>query len=66
MCHLWDAVHTALVKKRLAEAGLLDSAKLFEAVPGRWWRWAVEVEFIPVTHSTIDCVALAIRTPVEW
>src|SRR5271165_6921801 len=23
-----------------------------------------EVEFIPVTHSTIDCVALAIRTPV--
>jgi len=24
----------ALVKKRMAEAGLLDSAKLFEAVPG--------------------------------
>ena len=23
-----------------------------------------EIEFIPVTHSTIDCVALAIRTPL--
>src|SRR6267142_1237061 len=55
----------ALVKKRLAEAGLLDSAKLFEAVPGRLVEIGpFEVEFIPVTHSTIDCVALAIRTPV--
>jgi len=24
----------------------------------------VRIEFIPVTHSTIDCVALAVRTPV--
>jgi len=55
----------ALVKKRLAEAGLLDSAKLYEAVPGRLVELGpFEVEFIPVTHSTIDCVALAIRTPV--
>src|SRR6202795_690146 len=55
----------ALVKKRLGEAGLLDSAKLFEAVPGRLVEIGpFEVEFIPVTHSTIDCVALAIRTPV--
>ena len=30
----------ALVKKRLEEAGLLDSAKLFETVPGQaWWSW---------------------------
>src|ERR1700739_1315671 len=55
----------ALVKKRLAEANLLDSAKLFEVVPGRLVEIGpYEVEFIPVTHSTIDCVALAIRTPL--
>jgi ribonuclease J len=55
----------ALVKKRLAEANLLDSAKLFEVVPGRLVEIGpFEVEFIPVTHSTIDCVALAVRTPV--
>jgi len=55
----------ALVRKRLAEANLLDSAKLFEVVPGRLVEIGpYEVEFIPVTHSTIDCVALAIRTPV--
>jgi ribonuclease J len=55
----------ALVKKRLGEAGLLDSTTLREVVPGR--RVEVgpyEIEFIPVTHSTIDCVALAVRTPV--
>ncbi len=55
----------ALVKKRLEEAGLLDTAKLFEAVPGRRVELGqYEIEFIPVTHSTIDCVALAIRTPL--
>src|SRR6201998_1621051 len=55
----------ALVKKRLGEAGLLDSTTLREVIPGR--RVEVgpyEIEFIPVTHSTIDCVALAIRTPL--
>jgi ribonuclease J len=55
----------ALVKKRLEEAGLLESAKLFEATPGRLVEIGpYEIEFIPVTHSTIDCVALAIRTPI--
>jgi ribonuclease J len=55
----------ALVKKRLTEANLLDSTTLREVIPGR--RVEVgpyEIEFIPVTHSTIDCVALAVRTPV--
>ncbi len=55
----------ALVKKRLSEANLLDSTTLREVIPGR--RVEVgpyEIEFIPVTHSTIDCVALAVRTPV--
>jgi ribonuclease J len=55
----------ALVKKRLDEAGLLDSTTLREATPGRLVEIGpFEVEFIPVTHSTVDCVALAVRTPV--
>jgi ribonuclease J len=55
----------ALVKKRLEEAGLLDSTTLREVLPGRLVEIGpYEIEFIPVTHSTIDCVALAIRTPL--
>jgi ribonuclease J len=55
----------ALVKKRLEEANLLQSAKLFETLPGRLVEIGpFEMEFIPVTHSTIDCVAVAIRTPL--
>jgi ribonuclease J len=54
----------ALVKKRIEEAGLLSSTTLREAVPGRLVELGpFEIEFIPVTHSTIDCVALAVRTP---
>jgi ribonuclease J len=53
-----------LVRRRLEEHGLLEVAALNEIVPGR----AIEIgpfriEPIHVTHSTIDCVALAIRTP---
>jgi ribonuclease J len=55
----------ALVKKRLEEAGLLESTTLREVLPGRTIEIGpFEIEFIPVTHSTIDCVALAVRTPV--
>jgi ribonuclease J len=55
----------ALVKKRLAEANLLDSTTLREVIPGRMVEIGpFEIEFIPVTHSTIDCVALAVRTPL--
>ena len=55
----------ALVKKRITEAGLLDSTTLREVIPGRRIEIGpFEVEMIPVTHSTIDCVALAVRTPV--
>ncbi|GAC1681814.1 MAG: ribonuclease J [Candidatus Acidiferrum sp.] len=54
----------ALVKKRLEEAGLLDSTTRREVIPGRLVEIGpFEIEFISVTHSTIDCVALAIRTP---
>jgi ribonuclease J len=55
----------ALAKKRLDEAGLMEVAKLYEVVPGRRIEIGpYEIEFIPVTHSTLDCVALAIRTPL--
>jgi ribonuclease J len=55
----------ALAKKRLDEAGLLDSTTLREVMPGRFVEIGpYEIEFISVTHSTVDCVALAIRTPL--
>ncbi len=55
----------ALVKKRLEEAALLDSTKLREVLPSRRLEIGpFEIEFIHVTHSTIDCVALAVRTPI--
>jgi ribonuclease J len=54
----------ALVKKRLEEAGLLESTTLREVLPGRRVEiGCYEIEFISVTHSTIDCVALAVRSP---
>src|SRR3984885_3918907 len=41
----------ALVKKRLEEAGLLDSTTLREVIPGRLVEIdPFEIEFIPVTH----------------
>src|SRR6266852_1695325 len=47
----------ALVKKRLEEAGLLESTKLREVLPSRLVEIGPdEIEFIAVTHSTIDCV----------
>ncbi len=55
----------ALVKTRLDEAGLLESTTLREVMPGRLVEIGpFEIEFISVTHSTVDCVALAIRTPL--
>lgn len=54
----------ALVRKRLEERGLLDQAKLNEVAAGdKVELGPFVVEFIHVTHSTIDCVALAVRTP---
>lgn len=55
----------ALVRKRLEEHGLLEEATLREVAPGQTVRIEpFQIEFLHVTHSTIDCVALAIRTPV--
>jgi ribonuclease J len=55
----------ALASKRLEEHGLLDDAVLHEVHPGRKLEIGpFEIEFIYVTHSTMDCTALAIRTPL--
>ena len=54
----------ALVRPKLEEHRLLDGAELIEVPLGR----AVpigpfEVEFVPLTHSTPDCAAVALTTP---
>jgi ribonuclease J len=54
----------ALVRKKLEEHGLLDSAKLHVVSPGDTTSLGpFQIEYLRVTHSTIDCVALAVRTP---
>jgi ribonuclease J len=55
----------ALLTKRLDEHGLTDDADLRQVRPGgKITIGPFEIEFIHVTHSMIDCVALAIRTPL--
>jgi ribonuclease J len=55
----------ALVRKKLEEHALLAKAKLHEVAPGEITELGpFKIEYLHVTHSTIDCVALAIRTPV--
>jgi ribonuclease J len=55
----------ALVRKKLEEHALLDAARLHEVAPGDTSTIGpFRIEYLNVTHSTIDCVALAIRTPV--
>jgi ribonuclease J len=54
----------ALVRKKLEEHGLLEDAVLREIAPGQSVTIGpFKVEFLHVTHSTIQCVALAVRTP---
>ncbi len=55
----------ALVEGKLEEHNLLDDADLIEMVPGRRITLGpFSVMPIRVTHSLVDCVALAIHTPV--
>jgi ribonuclease J len=55
----------ALLEKKLEERGLLEQARLHEMKPGEPFTvGAFEIDPIHVTHSTIDCVALAISTPL--
>ena len=54
----------ALVRKRLEEHALLDTARLRQVAPGETTEIGpFKIEYLHVTHSTIDCVALAVRTP---
>ncbi|MGH9815095.1 MAG: ribonuclease J, partial [Candidatus Acidiferrales bacterium] len=55
----------ALASKRLEEHGLLEQTVLREVHPGKTMEIGpFEIEFIYVTHSTMDCTSLAIRTPL--
>ncbi len=53
------------VEGKLEEHKLLDDADLIEMLPGQSFEVGpFRVSPIRVTHSLVDCVALAIRTPV--
>ena len=55
----------ALVEGKLEEHRLLDDAELIEILPGRRFTLGpFTILPIRVTHSLVDCVALAIHTPV--
>src|SRR6201995_2905125 len=55
----------AYVEGKLEEHRLLDNAELIEIRPGkRFTLGPFSVMPIRVTHSLVDCVALAIHTPV--
>src|ERR1041385_3034663 len=55
----------ALAEGRLEEHGLLDDADLNEFRAGeRFQLGAFTIDPIQVTHSLVDCVALAIHTPL--
>src|SRR5437868_12630002 len=55
----------ALVEGKLEEHGLLDSAQLNEIEPNERFRiGSFLIHPVRVTHSLVDCVALAIHTPL--
>jgi ribonuclease J len=55
----------ALVEGKLDEHRLLDDAELVEILPGRRFTLGpFSIMPIRVTHSLVDCVALAIHTPI--
>src|SRR6266403_2099078 len=55
----------ALVEGKLEEHGLLDDAELNEIKPGDRFRVGpFTINPIRVTHSIVDCVSLAIHTPI--
>jgi ribonuclease J len=55
----------AYCEGKLEEHALLDDAELIEIVPGeKFSLGAFTIEPIRVTHSMVDCVALAIETPI--
>jgi ribonuclease J len=55
----------AYVEEKLEEHALLEQAQLQEIKPGQRFRiGAFTIHPIQVTHSLVDCVALAIHTPL--
>ncbi len=55
----------ALAEGKLDEHRLLDDADLIEMIPGKKFQLGpFTIQPIHVTHSLVDCVALAIHTPV--
>ncbi|MGI4829850.1 MAG: ribonuclease J [Janthinobacterium lividum] len=55
----------AYVEGKLEEHRLLDKAELIEILPGKHFSLGpFNITPIRVTHSLVDCVALAINTPV--
>ncbi|HXE81686.1 MAG TPA: ribonuclease J [Vicinamibacterales bacterium] len=55
----------ALLEPKLAEHGLKDTTRTVPVRPrGRIQAGPIEIEFLRVTHSMPDCVALALHTPV--
>src|SRR5262244_2646879 len=55
----------AYVEDKLDEHGLLDDAELNEITPGERFKIGpFTIHPIQVTHSLVDCVALAIHTPL--
>lgn len=54
-----------LVEGKLQEFGLLDKVKTHTIRPAQSFTLGpFEIEFVRVSHSLVDCVALAIHTPV--
>jgi ribonuclease J len=63
---VWGTEFTlAYVEDKLEEHGLLDAARLHEIVPGQRFKIGpFTVHPIQVTHSLVNCVALAVQTPL--
>ena len=63
---VWGTEFTlAYVEDKLDEHGLLDDADLHEIRPGERFKIGpFTIHPIQVTHSLVDCVALAIHTPL--
>jgi ribonuclease J len=63
---LYASVFTmALVEAKLAEHGLLDRARRTTFAPRDRWRLGVfEIEALHMTHSIVDAVGFALRTPL--
>src|SRR5690349_14831057 len=63
---VWGTEFTlAYVEDKLDEHGLLDNADLREIRPGQSFKvGSLTIHSIQVTHSLVDCVSLAIHTPL--